>query len=766
MVKHWFLPILCLSLLQGLSAQSVVKDSVLKGNLTPHVNIPNFKKDSGLLQGKDSLQGQAKKMVSKEVAAAKSLLKIPGLPQIKGIAGLEGYHTNFQNPRVLSQPTYLRFNSNTSVTWAGLPFLIDAYYTTEKRTFYNSNHFSVRFDKETFIRNITQAWQKKLNDANAQLNSHKSQLDGISKDKVSLDKQQLQLDQQKQNLQNLYQEQFEQYKQKYKNKGDSMLNGYKGYEDSLQELYNSGKDSGMKWLQYKKQKSTDSLNLARLAADTQRIHDRIEQGKEKYKELQAKKQSFDSLVTADTAIIGKYKRMVDNPQAVAGTWLKENGFPSQLVFAASLKDFQTGNVQPFIHNYSMAGIGFRGLNTGFEHNKWDVTVAGGKGIPMDILNYDRKNNHYDRLYLATGITYSLNDKTSVLLFAHHASDPKDEMTRLGKAALFNEVVGLNIKTSPFGYVDVDASAANSAYKITNNNIRSVTYFGNSEISPAIAQKAHSAWDIKLSKKLSKNFELNGIYRYVGPMFKNLGNPYMRTNFLEYNAKVVGNFWKQQIKITSFYKTMQDNPLHLSEVTNKTQGYGLSFQTKFNNKQLPNFNFSISPYEQGNNHPDSLFRVNNRFSIITSGLSYRINKGFFKYSLLVYGTQSLMQFNDSIKARIRTVTINQDVSLGRYFTMGFAGTIMRTNPGVDSNQANIWQTRMGFSSKKGSLILLTTQWSQYQNGAFRKGAALNVSFRYGKHMRFTLRSGYDHYYRLWGLGDHNALWGLCKLDFMW
>ena len=53
------------------------------------------------------------------------------IPVVRGRVGLEGYHSTFQNPRMLNEPQYLRLSGNTSVSMGGLPFLVDFYKTSE-----------------------------------------------------------------------------------------------------------------------------------------------------------------------------------------------------------------------------------------------------------------------------------------------------------------------------------------------------------------------------------------------------------------------------------------------------------------------------------------------------------------------------------------------------------------------------------------------------------------------------------------------------------
>lgn len=736
--------------------------------------LPNIKKDSLSLN-----LPKINKPVLPSLPDSNAVPKLKWqAPVFGGRMGIEGYYTTFQNPRVLSAPQYLRFNATPTVSWYGLPFMGDIYQTTEKNTLYNSNHIRFRFDAEAFQRNLKLQFQHKLQEQKAKLGNDIGQLNELGNLNAGLEQQKQNLFSQQNQLQQQYQNQLQAYKNKYdpnnientlRDTAGGILNPYKDSANNLIEgQKQNATERAMQAKQKQMEKAKDSATLARLRNDSALIAERIAQIESKKQELQSKKARLDSAYTKDTALVNKYTKIVENPQAYAKSWAKENGLPKAMVWATSVKDLQIGNVQLFIHDYSIAGSPMRGFSGTFgvseKPDKADITILAGRSIPNDILHYSRENSKYERNTFALAGAYKINAWMEIKPFVHYMADNQKSMTAQQKAALRNTVYGFNLFTEPRKIIKLDISAAQSRYEVTNIVIKSTVYPKGSVSSLSQTQLSRSAYKIMGEKTLGK-FTLNASTQFVGPIYKNLGNPYMRTNFREEKMKLVFKGFQEQLSLTGSYKSFRDNPLLISEVTNKIQGYGFAAQTRFKNKKLPNFSASISPYEQGNNHPDSLFRINNRFSVYTAGMTYRINRGFFKYNLMIYGTQSNMQMGDSIKAMVKTITFGQDISLGRNFGFGLTNTIMRTYPGVDSSQANIYQLRASYRVGKFATLTLTGNYTQYLNGAFRKGGSLIFSIQQGKHLRVSLRSGYDHYYRLWGLSNEQALWGLVRIDWI-
>jgi len=681
-------------------------------------------------------------------------------PTYQARLGIEGYHTSFQNPRVLSEPQYLRINGNASVTWFRMPLLVDFYHTSENQTIYNSNYIKIRFDYETYINGIKQGWQKRWQESTSKLNADQLQKQQTDKAQAALEKQKGELSEKQEKLNKNLEEKMKSYQNQYALKADSLLYNYK---DSFKESWNSQQDSAKNKFRNKEQQQKDSANLERLRQDSQRIAERIQEIERKQQEYKEKRQQYDSIITADSAKLVYYQKLLEDPQGNAGAWLKEKGFSKQLVAFSYLKDFQIGVVNPLIHNYSISGIGIKGFTTAVKVGRSEWNLTGGKAIVSDLNYYNRTNSKYERFILAASYKYRINKNMEVLFFAHHAKDPENKFTKENRTAFRNSNYGMQIIANPKNLVLIDASAASSHYQSLNTAIRNVSYPGGGSLSVFDYKIARSAYMIRLEKAVTKWLSLEVSDHYVGPGFKNLGNPFMRTNFREQKIKSKLSLFQDQLSITAFYKSLRDNPIGLSEITNRTSGYGLSLQTRFKNKKLPNLNASVSPYEQGNNHPDSLFRVNSKFSIMTAGLTWRMSKARFKYFLLIYGSQSEMRFNDTFMAKVQTLSFNQDFVFGKHLTFGAGGNFVRTYPAIDSTQVNIWQARMGYLTNKGANLMLNAQYAQYLNGAFRKGAALSVAVPVGKRYRLVAKAGYDHYYRLWGIGDQKAFSGLVRME---
>ena len=681
-------------------------------------------------------------------------------PKIKGRIGFEGYHTSFQNPRMLSESQYLRLSGNTSISMGGLPLLVDFYRTSETQTFYNSNYIKVKFDYQTFISNITKQWEQQMQRASTEANLSKYQSQVHDKLIIETEKQKDALKNQQLSLETKLNEQQEALLLQYQNQADSVSLSLK---DSLTTRIGAKRDS-IKKNEHPKMLSADSMKLEQLKNDTQRIAESLREIETQLQNLQNKRRQLDSTFNADTAKLNQYKRLLEDPEANVTSWLKVQGLPPQLGLLSRIKDFQTGIINPLIHTYSISGVSMKGLESSISLGKQTLNFAFGKAIISDFNSYNRANNRYERTFIGVNYDLKVNSHFSIHLFGHYATDPKSKFINQNRIALQNGVVGFNAIYRSNKWPKLDLSYAKSSFKALNNFESNTHYFSASPYS--ISQQAMStgAYKILAEKTVVKGFALEGSTQMVGPRFKNLGNPFMRVNFIEHIAKTKFAFYKNQINASVFYKTTRDNPLRISEVTNISSGYGLSLNTHFKNKKLPNFMASLSPYEQGNNHPDSLFRINSKFSILTAGMTYRKGKRT-KYFLMVYGSQSRMQFTDTFFAIVRTLSVSQDLSIGKKLTVGMGSTFTRTFPSVDSTQANIHQARINYKIGKSTSISLNGFSSQFLNGAYRRGGSLSVSAPTGKHLKISIKAGYDHYYKLWGVDNKEAFWGLGKIEYL-
>lgn len=729
-----------------------IKNSVSldSANNFRHANL-----DSGLLKLRTTLV-QRKNGVRPDSNVFKKLR----IPTIKGRIGLEAYHTTFQNPRMLNEPQYLRLSGNTSISMGGLPLLVDFYKTSETQTFYNSNYIKVKFDYQAFISNISKQWEQQMQRASTDANLSKYQSQVHDKLIIETEKQKGALKNQQLSLETKLKEKQEAYLLQYQNQADSVSLSLK---DSLTKRIGAKRDSIEKNEQ-PSMRLADSMQLEQLKNDTQRIAESLRQIEIQLQNLQNKRRQLDSTFNADTAKLNQYKRLLKDPEANVTSWLKEQGLPPQLGLISRIKDFQTGIINPLIHTYSISGVSMKGLESSIALGKQTLNFACGKAIISDFNSYNRTNNRYERTFVGVNYDLKIHDYFSLHLFGHYATDPKSKFINENRIALQNGVIGFNAVYRSNKWPKLDLSCAKSSFKALNNFESNTHYFSSGAYSFTQQSMSTGAYKILAEKTVVKGFTLEGSTQMVGPRYKNLGNPFMRVNFIEHIAKTKFAFYKNQINASVFYKTTRDNPLRISEVTNISSGYGLSLNTHFKNKKLPNFMASVSPYEQGNNHPDSLFRVNSKFSIITAGMTYRTGKKS-KYFVMVYGSQSRMQFTDTFFAIVRTLSVSQDLSIGKKLTVGMGSTFTRTFPSVDSTQANIHQARIAYKIGKSTSISLNGFSSQFLNGAYRKGGSFTVSSPTGKHLKISIKAGYDHYYKLWGVDNKEAFWGLGKIEYL-
>jgi hypothetical protein len=735
--------------------------TVQSQNITKNHTIDSFSKTA--IRSKDSTPSALKsdginRIHYLKLDSSYNYKKI--IPSVKGRIGLESYYASFQNPRVLNEPHYIRLSGNTSVSMAGIPLLVDFYRTTENQSFYNSNYFKVKFDHQTYIDGIKKQWSAKLQEASSSANVAKYKSSANSKLASELEQQRGRIQSLQSTLEGELSQKQDAFIENYQFKKDSML---LLFQDSITQVAAKVQDS-LQINRYSKARYSDSIQLERLKNDTHNLAEKLRLIEKKRSELNDARKQLDSTISADTAKYNYYKALLEDPEKNAHLWLNEKGFSKQLVFLSRIKDLETGVINPLIHTYSISGVSMKGLQGAMNLGKSNLKLVGGKAIIADFSTFNRSNNKYERLFIGIGFDTRLGKNLKLTLFGHFATDPKEKFTKENRIASQNGVAGIEMDYTPGKLPKFIVAYSNTHFSTRNRTISHVSYIPSGDYSIAQQSMSTSAYKTTIEKTLGKQVKIEAWREMVGPKYKNLGNPFMRVNFLEHSAKIKFELFKNQINASLFYKKMRDNPLNISEVVNSTSGYGFSMSSRFKNRKLPNFMTSISPYEQGNNHPDSLFRVNSKFSVITAGITYRTGRKY-KYFVMAFGSQSRMQFSDTFSAVVRTATISQDLSIGSKISLGYSSTFTRTFPSVDSTQANTHQGRVSYRFSKSNSIMISGFSSQFLNGAYRKGASLAVSISTHKHTRVTLKAGIDHYHKLWGIENKQAYWGACRFDFV-
>lgn len=665
-----------------------------------------------------------------------------------GSMGFEAYHTTFQNPRVLSQPTYFRISTQQTLSIAGLPFGMQGYFSTEPQSLYSSNFLRIYLDKDALKSN---------------LEKRRTEAMGMARNQVA--HTQAKINEEKARLSEL-----ENKARQAGNEFDDKTAAYENKQKEWQQRYNlTGLRDSVKVpalpsanADYWKQRANDSLALKYLSLDTEQLHRYLQKANNDIHIYKDKLSVLDSTYKADTAKLGKLKRGYDQLRGTNTEIIESRGRNKVEKTMSGFTQLQIGAAQVVIHPYSLNGTALRGLNAGYQFGRVEVEIAAGAVQSVGIMQFDRNRIPFNRGAGAIKLTTRLGGlKTD--FFGHLIKDSRRAATINNMAAYNNSVFGIHTQGEIRKGTAIEISSAAAGFSVENGRVQQVIY----SATPVVKRAAMSnkAYRIFLEQQLGKGFSGELLTQAAGSAFRNLGNPFMRSRFEEHSIKIKGKIFAEQLQFSGFYKRFHDNPGKLENMTNVSQGYGISLQSRFKKKTLPNLNFSISPYEQGNNHPDTLLRVNSRFNLMTGGLSWRFQRRKFRYSIFSMGTSSVMALTDTMVVAMRNLSIQQDVNMGEGFSMGLTTTFTRTNPGVDSTQSNTWQIRTTWSGK-GIQIMAQGHYAQFLNGAYRRGFSLTFGKAMGRKFRISAKTGFDEYYRLWGLKHQTAFNGMLRAEIRW
>src|SRR5690606_20919711 len=174
--------------------------------------------------------------------------------------------------------------------------------------------------------------------------------------------------------------------------------------------------------------------------------------------------------------------------------------------------------------------------------------------------------------------------------------------------VINSVTNFHGKFGLLSGTSIEADWAFSTYKEQYPYPRIIQ----SENLEILTPSSFTAYNVGVKKSIKNKVELEGVFKQVGAGFRAVGSPFLSVNFREYEMKYQHVLFKGRIKAEANYEELRDNISGFNINTNRMKGYGLKLSTSF--AKLPNIIFSHAPYQQGNNHPDSLYRTNNQFSI--------------------------------------------------------------------------------------------------------------------------------------------------------
>lgn len=733
-------------------------------------------------KGKDALAAEKGKLngvktkangLAKKPATVFKTIPRKNLFALNGEIRSENYFTTAQNPVMRNEPMYSRLYIAPTVSLLGLPFKANFFLTTENNNTYKSNFFTFKFDVNAYRQKAAADMQKQIDEAkkidrmrnfdlqkNAletqryenELNQLKDQIPDADALQQTLREQaeaksKAYIEQQKkaaeEKLKNATEEEKLKIEQQLKQQQDSIINHYKQQAgDSLLQV---------------KSKITGKADTAQLGKYL-RMQQQVEN-------LKLNKQKIQDLRQLDSAKILQKASTMRNPddlRKLAKQQMPGNKFLQEIL---SIDRFGIGIVNPQYSEFTLFAASVKGVDIGVNKDKWFYDITLGKTTQQFTGIFNTTKPIYDRNIgvVRAGIGQPKGNHLSAEYL--YAFDPKTEDKT--KAMTRNGVINISANVKLLKNTQVEANAAQSSYKetfaeqkITNTSTSSVSNANNNAIT--FNANAFRAFQLKATQTLNENAKIEGNIKQTGAAFRTVGNPFLRRNFREIEFKYEQQFWKKKIKFSGFYKEMRDNLVELNKATNRLKGYGLKLSTNF--EKYPNLTLGYSPYQQGNNHPDSAYRTNNQFSVTNAVLTYKKRYKTINWHGLVSYTRSAMQINQLGTVAYKLINTVHTFQIGNRNTSIINCMQNITAPFVDSLNSTSVQFAHNYLAKKGLIIGVLGEQTQYKNGAFKTGGGLQASTSLFKNFNLTLVTRYDRINKLWNLENANVFTG--KLVAVW
>lgn len=732
--------------------------------------------DSSFLESKKkavqaSLVQKAKlPSISNNLKSKFSKYNIPNIKKDKkvfvfsGEVRSENYASNIQNPLMRNEPIYSRLYIAPSITLLGLPFKANFFLTTENNNTYKSNFFSFKLDVNALRQSAANEIQNQLDEykkldvnrirdlqvnsidlqnSNFELNRLKSKipsfdsLNNVIKSKleeaIRLEIENAQ-EEMKKKLLNASEEEKQRLELEFKQYKDSLLlESQNNSSDSLLKYASqNGVDSGLLNQYFKAEKEFSAL-------------------KEKQKEIEKLRQSDSAKLLTKISSI----RNPDDLRELSKGHLGSNGF---LQSALSIERFGIGVVNPQYSEFTLYSASIKGLDIGVNRKKFFYDVTLGKTTKQFLGSFSNNIAIYDRNIFMSRFGLGELKKNFLALEYLYGFDPQS--TNLYIPLLRNQVLNLNAKYTFLEKTLFESSVAQSFYKETNG-IPTTTNFVNPN--RVYSESSNRAYLLKTTHILNKFSKVEIQMKQVGIGFKSIGNPFLRKNYREIESKFETQFFKQKLKVTASYKEMRDNLVAVSEAINRIKGYGLKISTSFD--KYPNLTLSYSPYQQGNNNPDSLYRTNNQFSLTNAIVSYKRKIKTCNWISLFSYTNSSIEIGNNNKVRNQMLNLVNTIQIGKKHTSVINAMKSITAPFVDSLNSTSFQVTHSYMANKMGISALFEHTS-FKNGALKIGGGLQLNTNIFKKIGISVVAKYDRIHKLWNYENSNVFTGKMVLVWRW
>jgi hypothetical protein len=666
-------------------------------------------------------------------------------PSLYGSIVSESYATNYQDPYTRSEAIYTRLYGSPSIEMLGLPFNINFFYTSEDNSIYNSNYISLDFDINRYRQNLKQKLEEKIN---AQVEAKRqlaTELFDVSKSDQSLKRK---LEQEKSKLRE-YTEKIKSpdVSNEISNLADAQINKQEEKFKSLQDSFDLDNltDSQKQRLESKKSSIQDSLNAKNtnyltkqqeIQDSVSKVQERIERYQEKIELIQKKHAELEDLDKKLQDSLGTLRKQYTSQSFLTSKVTKHPFGAKVMKLVSKVDKFQVGLTNPMFSEYTLNGIPVKGMHTSIDFGSKNVELAIGKTFRSEYNTFglSQPKPVFDRnvIGIKTAFEFGIKNKKSITLTSLSLFD--DEVAESRKQNILH---ALDYNTALGPKLDFYFSLNHSILKQETIENATLSFENDQELKLNQFQGFldHFAYEGGLEYQASKNLSLESSYKRISPEYLSLGNPFLRSNFHELDVKIKSKFFKRKITLTSFYKKFEDNITNLSESTNQMSGYGIAIRSNF--RKPLNFHIQHSPYQQGNNNPDTLFRTDNQLAVTSANLIYNkvLKTGVFT-SILTY-VRSTIDYNkgellvNNSMYLLSTNWSNKKINCSSNISRNLTG------PTVDT--LNFTGVRFGIAQKDGKKVnyAISTFYDRFDYGGVRHLTTVQARFKLLPKLESTL-----------------------------
>lgn len=675
-----------------------------------------------------------------------------------GTIEIESFTSNKTLPYGLSEQHYTRIYANPRVSMFGLPFQSDLYYTTEDNSYFNTNSISFSFDVDAFKDQI----KNKSSDI---ISQKKKELIQLSDFNIDLDIYKNDINRQKSALNQSYksklshmEEQFSSFEidtakllEQLTKDSDSVGSNTAAYNkiqrtvDSSNQLKQQFLDS-INYLEMKYQESKNRLNQYLVIADSlKRVTNSVEQAATKII-THHKILITESANKTKKSKLGRLKDSINNHSVIRK-------------FISTIDEFEVGLYNPFYSKNTINGIPIKGLNVkraSANDNLYTRISVGNSVVSLNRFNFESaKQNLFSRHIIASKIGYGEEYFNDFYLISAYIWDPVKDQDENSKINIINGV-GYSFIVST---IKTDLELTHTFLR-SNNDVSIYTEAPDESSFSNFKNRLSFYGKSKIKFLKSSNLKLEFDQKNYG--FSSLASPFLRNDYRSYSFDYNQKILKEKISYSGFYKYFRDNISNLNSSKNEMKGFGITAQSHF--KKKPNFMVSYTPFEQGNNHQDSLLKTNNKFRSLNAQISYQksIDKHFF-YSIILYNLATVeYQENNLLQSNTRTISFNQLYQNNKIrCNIGYLNSI--TNPSIDTLSFNSINASVDWKVKK-FIVGANLQHKYTLSDGKMLSQAIFIERNILKSMSIKFTSGYRYIDQIWGMNNENIIYGMLNLRY--